>query len=135
MKTTAFIIVFLVAITFATSSYSQSTYCFHCKKFHGPVQRTEPRYEQDNVYSYDWASSSLSDVNFNQKSFSNGPHVLYVPTPQSVKGQRFDQTLDRIERVLNLTGQVIYIYKDIRALRYTPQLDPAYYYPPQTQYY
>ncbi|NCT95198.1 MAG: hypothetical protein GXC72_12290 [Chitinophagaceae bacterium] len=90
----------------------------------------QPTYYQQSIQSFPqnnyWYQQNAEPTYYQESSYSN-------------RGQRFSNTLDNIERVVNIFGQVVGIYQQIRGSSYSQQpyyqQQQQYYSPPQQVYY
>ena len=73
-----------------------------------------------------------------QNNYSNQQYEEPVYFQEPVRGQRFSNTLDNIERVVNVFGQLIGVYQQIRGNSHYQQQyyesQQQYYYPPRSFY-
>ncbi len=103
-----------------------------CQGSNGNVYYQQPRqqyYEPQQVYY-----QQPVQYYYPQNGYSNQQYEepVYYQQPLSYdRGQRFSNTLDNIERVVNVFGQIIGVYQQIRGSGNVQQQ----YYEPQQQYY
>lgn len=88
------------------------------QQYYGP----QPTYFQQPIQSYPqnnyWYQQNAEPTYYQESSYSD-------------RGQRFSNTLDNIERVVNIFGQVMGVYQQIRGSGYSQQPN----YQQQQRYY